>query len=302
VASVSPFHFDLSVFHIWSTLSRGARIVIADETVVLNGRQTLNFIHNSQITVWYSVPSTLMLMLESGNLAERGAASLRVVCFAGEVFPIKMLRRTMQAIPHATFWNWFGPTETNVCLAHELKGPPADDDTAIPIGRASCGDEIWIFDEQGAPAADGEIGELFVDGPTVMLGYWGGAPAKHPYPTGDLVSRRADGELMYHGRSDHMVKVRGYRIELGEVEAALNKHPKVLEAVVFAQEQRLVACIVAVDDSLSVMAVRHHCADRLPAYMIPADIRFVDQIPHASNGKIDRVRMKTWVVSGAQPV
>jgi amino acid adenylation domain-containing protein len=298
VASVSPFHFDLSVLHIWSSLSRGARIVIADETTVLNGRRMLDFIHDAAISVWYSVPSTLVMILEAGGLPERGAPSLRVVCFAGEVFPIKLLRRTMQAIPAAKFWNLFGPTETNVCLAHELAGPPLEDDNSIPIGRVSCGDEIWIMNDRGTPVADGEVGELFVDGPTVMLGYWGGAPAKHPYPTGDLVSRRTDGEIMYHGRRDHMVKIRGYRIELGEVEATLNAHPNVLEAVVIAQEQRLVACIVASDESLSVMAIRHHCAERLPRYMIPSEIRFVQQIPRASNGKIDRVRTKAWIVGG----
>jgi clorobiocin biosynthesis protein CloN4 len=206
----------------------------------------------------------------------------------------------MQAIPAARFWNWFGPTETNVCLAYQLTSPPGEDEASIPVGRASCGDDIWILNEQGEPAADGEVGELFVDGPTVMLGYWGGVPAKHPYPTGDLVSRRADGEIVYHGRRDHMVKIRGYRIELGEVEATLNAHPNVLEAVVVAQDQRLVACIVANDASLSVMAIRHYCADHLPPYMIPSVIRFVQEIPRASNGKIDRIRTKMLVASGAQ--
>lgn len=301
VASVAPFHFDLSVFDIWSTLSRGASIVIVDEVTVVSGKRMLDLIIEKQIRVWYSVPSALMLMLETGGLAERGAVSLRAVYFAGEVFPIKHLRRTMQAIPQAVFWNLFGPTETNVCLAHRLPASPAAEDTAIPIGQASCGDVISVLDERGVPVSDGEVGELFVDGPTVMLGYWDRGrrtPAKHPYPTGDMVSRRPDGELMYHGRRDHMVKLHGYRVELGEVEAALDAHERVLEAIAFAHEQRLVVVIVPTDASLSVLEVKRHAAERLPRYMIPSDIRLVARLPRTSSGKIDRVRTKAAVVDG----
>lgn len=303
VASVAPFHFDLSVFDIWSSLSRGASIVIVDEVTVVNGRRMLDLIHQKQINVWYSVPSALMLMLETGGLAERGAPSLRVVYFAGEVFPIKHLRAAMQAIPQARFWNLFGPTETNVCLAYELPGPPDEDDKAIPIGHASCGDVISILDEKGQLVGDigSEIGELFVEGPTVMLGYWDNGrrtPAKHPYPTGDMVSRRPDGELMYHGRRDHMVKIHGYRVELGEVEAALHAHGGVQEAIAFAHDQRLVVVVVPADASLSVLGIKRHCADRLPRYMIPSDIRLVKHLPRTSSGKIDRVRTKAAVVDG----
>jgi len=301
VASVAPFHFDLSVFDLWSSLSRGATVVIVDEVTVINGRRMLDLIHAKALTVWYSVPSALMLMLETGGLAERGAPSLRVVYFAGEVFPIKHLLRTMAALPQARFFNLFGPTETNVCLAYELPCPPEADATAIPIGHASCGDVVTIVDEAGRPVPDGEVGELLVDGPTVMLGYWDSGrrtPAKHPYPTGDMVLRRPDGELMYHGRRDHMVKIHGYRVELGEVEAALNSHAAVQEAIAFAHDQRLVVVVVPSDAALSVLDIKRHCADRLPRYMIPSDVRVVAQLPRTSSGKIDRVRTKTAVVEG----
>ncbi len=295
VASVAPFHFDLSVFDVWSSLSRGATIVIVDEATVVQGRRMLDLIRERSIHVWYSVPSAWTLMLETGGLAERGAPSLRVVYFAGEVFPVKQLRRTMLAVPQARFFNLFGPTETNVCLAYELPAPPAEDATAIPIGRPSCGDVIAIVDEQGHELPDGEVGELLVDGPTVMLGYWDGGrrtKAKHPYPTGDLVSRVPNGDVMYHGRRDHMVKVHGYRVELGEVEATLHAHPSVREAIAFAHEQRLVAVVVPRDGALSVLDVKNHCAARLPRYMIPADVRIVAALPRTSNGKTDRVRTK----------
>ena len=104
VASVAPFHFDLSVFDIWASLSRGATIVIVDESTVISGSRMLDRINQKFITVWYSVPSALILMLHNGGLAERGARTLRVVLFAGEVFPVKYLRRALAAIPNARFF------------------------------------------------------------------------------------------------------------------------------------------------------------------------------------------------------
>ncbi len=303
VASVAPFHFDLSVFDVWATLARGATLVIVDEATVLSGPRMLDRITSQAITVWYSVPSALMLMLEHGGLSERGAPSLRVVFFAGEVFPIKHLRGTMAALPHARFFNLFGPTETNVCLAYEVAAIPPPDAQAIPIGRPSSGDQISIVDEQGHPVADGEVGELWVDGPTVMLGYWDGGqrtPAKRPYPTGDFVARRADGEVMYHGRRDHMVKVRGFRIELAEVEAALTSHPGIREAIAFASDGRLWAAILSSDPDLSVLAIKRHCAGRLPPYMVPSEIRLLGDMPRTSSGKVDRVGVRTTLVGTPQ--
>jgi acyl-coenzyme A synthetase/AMP-(fatty) acid ligase len=146
-----------------------------------------------------------------------------------------------------------------------------------------------------------EVGELFVDGPTVMLGYWNGgqpARARHPYPTGDFVARRPDGEIMYHGRRDHMVKIRGFRIELAEVEAALLRHEGIREAIAMAIEGQLVAVVQPSDSDLSVLAIKRHAATHLPTYMIPTDIRLVAEVPRTSSGKADRVRLRNAVVGG----
>ncbi|HEY6879781.1 MAG TPA: amino acid adenylation domain-containing protein [Polyangiales bacterium] len=292
VASVAPFHFDLSVFDVWASLSRGATVVIIDELMVRDGRRMVDAIQRQQLSVWYSVPSAWLLMLDTGGLEQRGAPSLRAVYFAGEVFPLPQLTRAMRALPQAQFWNLFGPTETNVCLAYRVPAPPDPSVTAIPIGHPVCGDEVFIRDEQGQKVLTGEVGELMVQGPTVMLGYWNGGNtqrAAQPYATGDLVSRSADGVLMYHGRRDHMVKVHGHRIELGEVESSICAHPAVREAIVCAHDQGLIAVVVTRDASLSVLDVKRHCARLLPRYMIPGDVRIVSALPRTSSGKIDRV-------------
>jgi acyl-coenzyme A synthetase/AMP-(fatty) acid ligase len=204
----------------------------------------------------------------------------------------------LRALPQARFFNLFGPTETNVCLAHEVLGCPPEDAPAIPIGRPACGDRVAIVDQAGAPVPDGTVGELLVDGPTVMLGYWNAGspiPAPHPYPTGDFVERRPNGDIFYHGRRDHMVKVRGFRIELGEVEATLLLHPDIRQAVALAKEGRLIAVVETADPGLSVLAVRRHCAGRLPPYMVPSDVRLLAELPRTSSGKVDRVRIKNAI-------
>jgi amino acid adenylation domain-containing protein len=303
VASVAPFHFDLSIFDVWSSLWVGATMVIVDETTVVSGPRMLERIRQREISVWYSVPSALILMLDQADLESKGAPSLRAVYFAGEVFPMKHLRRAMHALPRAQFWNLFGPTETNVCLAHELPAVPAEDETAIPIGLPTCGNKVYVVNEAGQLVQPGQVGELLVDGPTVMVGYWNaGSPilAERPYRTGDMVSQRPDGALMYHGRRDHMVKVHGHRIELGEVESALLLHPGIQEAIAIAVDQGLVAVLVASDAQLSVLQIKQHCASQLPRYMIPSDVRLVSSMPRTTSGKIDRVKLKSEVLAGNQ--
>jgi len=300
VASVAPFHFDLSIFDVWTSLWVGASIVIVDETTVVSGPRMLERIRQRNISVWYSVPSALILMLDQADLEAQGAPSLRAVYFAGEVFPMKHLRRAMRALPQAKFWNLFGPTETNVCMAYALPGVPSEEDQTIPIGHPSCGDQMRVLDDAGQPVKPGQMGELFIEGPTVMVGYWNaGAPllAKQPYPTGDMVSQREDGAVMYHGRRDHMVKVHGYRIELGEIESALLLHPGIQEAITMVVGQELVAVLVASDPQLSILQIKQHCAAKLPRYMIPSDVRPVASMPRTTSGKIDRVRVKQDVIA-----
>src|SRR5439155_10704170 len=100
--------------------------------------------------------------------------AVRAVLFAGEVFPIKYLRELVRLVPHARLANLYGPTETNVCTWHEVTGLPADD-RPLPIGMPCCGDAAWVLDASLVPVTEGEPGELWITGPTVMQGYWGDA-------------------------------------------------------------------------------------------------------------------------------
>jgi clorobiocin biosynthesis protein CloN4 len=167
----------------------------------------------------------------------------------------------------------------------------------VPIGRACSGDSVWAVKDDGSVAGVGEVGELMVSGPTVLLGYWGREPhGDQPYATGDLVRLEPDGNYTYLGRRDHMVKIRGYRIELGDIEAALSTYPGMREAAVVVAGAGLDARLVAFgvhdgDRSPALLDVKRHCAERLPRYMIVDQVRFVAELPRTRNGKVDRVSL-----------
>ena len=292
----APFHFDLSVFDLYAPFLAGASVHLIPEGASYAARRLVEFAVERRLTVWYSVPSALMMMVEGGGLLTESGVALRAVLFAGEVYPPAALRALREGLPGARMLNLYGPTETNVCTWFELDAGWTDWSRPIPIGAASCGDEAWAVRDGGERAKIGEEGELWVAGPTVMLGYWGRAPQEGPYPTGDIVRVLDGGRFDYVGRRDHMVKVRGHRIELGEIEAALHAHAALREAAVVVSGEGLAARLVAFvvpreGRAPSLIALKAWCAARLPRYMIIDSVRSLDGLPRTGNGKVDRAAL-----------
>ncbi|MGH9483591.1 MAG: AMP-binding protein, partial [Terriglobales bacterium] len=173
VASHAPFHFDLSIFDLWATLSRGATVCLLDAVTARFPRAVAAWIDQRHITVWYSVPSALVQMLPHAAAA---GGRLRAVVFAGEVFPAAALRAWRAALPHAAFHNWFGPTETNVCTHFALPALAGGADGVpdpMPIGYACPNFELAVRDEAGDPVPADTPGFLWARGPGILAGYWG---------------------------------------------------------------------------------------------------------------------------------
>ena len=317
VSNHAPLHFDLSVFDLYLAALGAATLVIVPEEEAYFGSSLVELIRKERITVWYSVPSALMLATRAVS-GPGLLPSLRAVVFAGEVYPTKHLRELRRLIPRADLWNLYGPTETNVVTYQRVDDLP-DDDRAIPIGRACENTDVFGVKEDGTPAGVGEEGELFVRGSTVMRGYWnrpdrtaevlvpnplGGSTPDLVYRTGDLARLRSDGGYDFLGRRDHQIKSRGYRIELGEIEAALSTHPALAAGVAVAVPHeewgKAVVALVVPRDGLAVneSEVRRHVARRLPRYMVPWQVRVVEDLPRTSTGKVDRQTVAELVMSG----
>ena len=310
VSSHAPLHFDLSIFDIFAAVKAGARIVLVPDRLSTFPVKLAQFMRDERISIWYSVPSALTLMLERGNFAAHAYPDLRIILFAGEVFPIKFLHALMRAT-RAELFNLYGPTETNVCTYYEVRPADLERTTPVPIGVPIANYDVFAVDDDGVRIMSGGArGELWGRGPGLMSGYWGDVEKTgrtlRPNPflphvsndrifaTGDIVSIDDVGEFIYHGRRDNMVKSRGYRIELGEIEAALYRHPRVREAAVIPVPDPMLTnrlrAVVALDEagSTSVEELRAFCRDELPRYMVPDSIELRDHLPKTSTEKIDR--------------
>jgi amino acid adenylation domain-containing protein len=301
----APLHFDLSIFDIFAAARAGGTLVLVPPEISVFPIEVARFIDRNEISVWYSVPSLLSRLSEKANLRPGSLPGLRTILFAGEVFPVKYLRTLMQQLPHVRFSNLYGPTETNVCTFYDVTHAPDEAGGPIPIGKAIADVEVFAVKDDGTRAAEGEVGELLVRGPTVMQGYWNdvertdrgliadpfGRPQK-VYRTGDLVREESPGCFRLLGRRDAQIKSRGYRIELGEIETALYRHPAVAECAAIAVPDDLITnrlvAIVGLKHPVDERALYQWCADIIPRYMIPETFEIHDSLPKTSTGKIDR--------------
>jgi amino acid adenylation domain-containing protein len=302
LANHAPFTFDLSIFDLFCGLSRHARVHLIDETTARFPGSVRNLIEGAGITIWYSVPTALARLQERRAL--RNLDCLRAVLFAGEVFPVPVLRQLMRDAPAPEYVNLYGPTETNVCTYYRLPGPPDAEFEPLPIGWPCEHLDVRILDPEGSPVRPGEPGEICVAGPAVMQGYWdrdgvAGAPStgrKGFYRTGDFAYARRDGAFMFAGRRDQQIKVRGHRVELLAIESVLNAHPQVREAAaLFICDPRrggsLAAFLVAKDRPVPAADIRAFIAERLPPQYQPDQLEWLAELPKTANGKCDRVRL-----------
>ena len=315
----APLHFDLSVFDLFLAAYSGASVVLIPEEQAFFGTSLARFIEEERITIWYSVPSALMLLAKALGSGARPLAGLRTVVFAGEVYPTKHLRELRRLLPHVALWNLYGPTETNVCTYYRVDDLP-EDDLPIPIGRACENTETFVLKEDGSIANVGEEGELYARGSTVMKGYWGRPEATRAvlvpdprtpslgddvYRTGDLVRLRPDGNYDFLGRRDHQIKSRGFRIELGEIDTVLNTHPSVLEAVTVAIPHDVYGTTLAAfvvprqGERITEKDAKLHLASQLPRYMVPVTVEIVQKLPRTSTGKVDRRLLMAGCIAGA---
>src|SRR5882757_7031968 len=294
------YAFDFSVWEIFAALLRGGRLVVVPESVAHEPEGFHDFLVSQRVNVLTQTPSAI------GMLAAEGLESTALV-MGGEACPAEVVdkwaprAREEQGRPTRVMINAYGPTETTIYVA--ISAPLAAGSGAAPIGSPVPGSALFVLDGWLQPVPAGVVGELYVAGPGLGVGYLRrapltgsqfvacpfGAPGQRMYRTGDLVCWGADGQLRYLGRADEQVKIRGYRIELGDVQAALSALDGIQQAVAIAREdrpgdKRLIGYVTGDADPADVRAA---LADRLPAYMVPAAIMVLDALPLTPNGKLD---------------
>jgi acyl-coenzyme A synthetase/AMP-(fatty) acid ligase len=241
--------------------------------------------------------------------------TLRRLIWCGEVFPTPALIHWMERLPHVTFTNLYGPTETTIASSHyTLPARPRNGQQAIPIGTACEGEELLVLDDRLQPVEDGRVGDLCIRGVGLSPGYWNdpdrtrevfldgpeidGRPGRL-YRTGDLAWRGEDGLVYFAGRSDGQIKSRGYRIELGEIESCLGTLDVIRESAVVAIstggfEGATICCayVPMTGTDSTPVALRQRLGRLLPVHMLPSRWMAFERLPRNGNGKIDRASLR----------
>jgi amino acid adenylation domain-containing protein len=311
ISSHPPLHFDLSTFDIFGALSSGASLYLIPPGLSLLPHKIAAAIRDLELTQWFSVPSLLNYMARFDVVRPRDFPKLKRLLWCGEPFPAPALIYWMRRLPHVTFTNLYGPTETTIASSYyTLAACPESETAAVPIGRPCSGEEMLVLDADSRPAAPGVLGDLYIRGVGLSPGYWNDpgktaavflydAAGRRIYKTGDLASTDENGLFYLHGRTDAQVKSRGYRIELGEIETVLSTFEEVRECAVTAVptagfEGHAICCAYApaAGREVTPQALRKKLGEFLPAYMLPSRWISAERLPLNGNGKIDRAGIR----------
>jgi amino acid adenylation domain-containing protein len=333
LAQNGPQSFDIVVWQCLAPLIQGGRVVVFPDEVAEDPAALLAEVEKRRVTVLQVVPSMLNALLEEATA--RAAAgvppltTLRWMVPTGEALPAALCRRWLEVYPTIPVLNTYGSTECSDDQCHyvirSLK--PVDEVSAVvSIGSPVPNMAAYVLDGNLAPVPVGVVGELYIGGLGVGRGYlhdpartqaafipdpFSQQPGARLYRTRDLARRRADGNLDFLGRVDHMIKIRGFRIEPGEIETALALHPAIREAAVLARvhpagERRLVGYVVpskqGAEDVPGGEELRKFLAARLPQYMVPATYCVLEALPLTANGKLDLSRLPApdWQTASAE--
>ena len=296
IASSTPFFFDLSTFDLYAVLGRGASLYFVSTALTMVPARLSSWLKEHAITGWYTVPSLLAFIAYKGNLGQTPLPTMRFLIFAGEVFPTPALINLAEFLPSTTLYNFFGPTETNVCCYWPVDRERLNPNQSIPIGFPTAGNELHI---------DGTTGELWVRGTTLASGYWGEGQL-HSFlnetgwhATGDRVSVNENGEYLFHGRLGRMLKCSGYRVEPAEIEATVSAVSGVNACAVVGVDDPTAgqrpALVVELAETLSLSDLRQALLRQLPTYMQPCRYWVVDALPRLPNGKLDYQRLRSFM-------
>ncbi|ANE74133.1 non-ribosomal peptide synthetase [Dickeya solani] len=296
--------FDASTLEIWAPLLNGGTCVVIDQDTLLTPARLVRTLQHHRVNqMWLTVGLFNQLYSELAPVI----AQFTSLFIGGDALDPNIIAQVLRTTPSAKLVNGYGPTETTTFATTYPIHDVAANAASIPIGRPIGNTQLYVLDKHQHPAPLGAIGELYIGGDGVALGYLNRAdltaerfvanpfvadPHARLYRTGDLVRYQDDGNLVFVGRNDQQVKLRGFRIELGEIEARLAEHPHVDNALVLAVDngsgKRLVAYVVSAGLQASETALQDYLSEHLPDYMVPARIVALAQFPLTANGKVDR--------------
>jgi amino acid adenylation domain-containing protein len=293
VMAWSTIAFDVACLEIYLPLAFGASLYLVEKELAGDGDVRLEHVRTSAATVLMGTPTMYRLLLEKGWQGDPGMQ----VVVGGEVLPLHLGTRLARMCRAA--WNQYGPSETAICATRTRIEADAE---KITIGHPLPNVSVLLLDQQLQPVPKGSVGEMYIGGAGVALGYLNRHDLNQArfladpfsngklFKSGDLAIELPDGSFDFLGRTDNQVKVRGFRVELGEIESALTRCEGLQAAVVRAIEfeegdRRLVAFVIGDETFLSQW--KQSLQRQLPHYMVPAEFVPLHSFPTTPSGKVD---------------
>jgi D-alanine--poly(phosphoribitol) ligase subunit 1 len=303
-ANLSPMYFDNSVFDFYGALFNGATLTPIQKKNLDNPKFLVNYVDKMKCTIWFSVPSLLIFLINMKVLNKNILSNIKVFTFGGEGFPKSILKKLFDTYSdNADIINVYGPTEgTCICSTHNITENDFEDMSKLPsLGQMNPNFSYFIDLDNSS-----KQGELVIIGPNIAAGYYNDMERSEKvfgvmqegkyylnryYKTGDLVSEKK-GLLYFHGRKDNQIKHMGYRIEIEEIENAINSLGFINESAVIYKRindsyGKIISFLVS-EIEIDEKQIKEKLSSLIPHYMTPSKILFLDSIPKNANGKIDR--------------
>jgi len=300
--ALTTISFDISTNEVFMPLISGGCVYLGEDGLVADGIQLAERLESLRPSHVQATPSTWKAVLATGWT---GSEDICLMC-AGEALSRDLAEQLLKR--SRALWNLYGPTETTVySSAHRVESAP---DEPIRIGHPLPNTRMYIVDRQHQPLPIGAVGELYIGGEGLAVGYWlrpeltserfvanPFRPGERVYRTGDLARYLSDGSIICLGRVDDQVKIHGVRVELGEVESALRSLEGVRDAVVVSWsdprgDTQLVGHVIAEEKAgLTAPGLRERLREHLPEAMIPPSILFCETFPLTANGKVQRAAL-----------
>ena len=306
---LTPVYFDIYVFELCLLLSRGATMVLLDARYSTFPVELIRKLQEERISFIFWVPTIMVIIANADLLNGVSLPELKRVWFAGEVFPMKPFLYWYDHLKETQFSNLYGPIEITLDCTYYIVEKRLNEQELLPIGYPCRNTDILILNDNDERCKVMEKGELCVRGSSLAMGYYNDLertqqvfvqnPLNKSYPeliyrTGDIVYQREDGEIMFVGRKDSLIKHSGYRIELTEIEHLLVNKCKLVKncCAVYPKAKKEIVLYYEAAEEVERATFYRELGKLVPKYMIPKYFIKRDTLPQNANGKINRLQLE----------